>query len=239
MRQSVKKKDRYADAPHCRVPRMLAHRLPTPLHVTLSHPRLAYANSPPTVSPNDFSSVTPRGARLTQSSARNTSVTLNLLSTLHGASFSPSSITSPTNVSRQRRPHHAAGSVLSPRHSSSGMCQCVLTPRRTATERWRTDRRLPWTGSAGAVGPVGDGLEALEAGRAAAARWELRGDGLRRSSGCGGRDGGNRVRRGARGLEATACAAALQFSVFLRGSQRGVLQCAGGWCLCGMPSVLY
>jgi len=85
--------------------------------------------------------------RLTQSNARNTSVTLNLLSTLH--STPSSSPTMPTNVSRHRSPHHAAGRVLSPRQRSRGMCQRLLTPRRTATEGWSTDLRRAERGLGG------------------------------------------------------------------------------------------
>jgi hypothetical protein len=79
----------------------------------------------------------------TQRTAKNTSVTLNLLSTLHGLPASESSpvarSSSPRNVNAQRRPHHAAGTVLSARQKRSGKCQCLSTPRSTATRGWRRE----------------------------------------------------------------------------------------------------
>lgn len=70
--------------------------------------------------------------------ANKTSVTLNLLSTLHGlpASTSSSPVTlgsSPRKVNAQRRPHHTAGAVLRARQKRSGKCQRLSTPSRTAT----------------------------------------------------------------------------------------------------------
>lgn len=79
----------------------------------------------------------------TQSTAKNTSVTLNLLSTLHGAptgSAPPSSkSSSPMKVSAHRRPHQAAGAVLKALQNSSGKCQCFPTPSKTATRGCRTE----------------------------------------------------------------------------------------------------
>jgi len=79
----------------------------------------------------------------TQRTAKNTSVTLNLLSTLHGVPAAESSpvarSSSPRKVNAQRRPHHAAGAVLRARQKRSGKCQRLSTPSRTATRGWRRE----------------------------------------------------------------------------------------------------
>lgn len=86
----------------------------------------------------------------TQRTARNTSVTLNLRSTLHGFPASEPSLVarsnSPRNVNAQRRPHHPAGAVLSARQKSRGKCQRLSTPRSTATEGSRRGvfSRVDW-----------------------------------------------------------------------------------------------
>lgn len=86
----------------------------------------------------------------TQSTARNTSVTLNLFSTLQAASISSllsTSSSSPINVSAHRNPHHTAGAVLRARQKRRGKCQCFSTPSRTATRGCSTE--FLWSGCAG------------------------------------------------------------------------------------------
>jgi hypothetical protein len=76
----------------------------------------------------------------THKTAKNTSVTLNLLSTDHGfPSASAASTSSPKKVRAHLKPHHAAGAVLRALQMRSGKCQCLSTPSRTATRGCRTD----------------------------------------------------------------------------------------------------
>ena len=82
----------------------------------------------------------------TQSTAKNTSVTRNLRSTLQLLATTPSTTSStsssPINITAQRRPHHAAGAVLRARQTRSGTCQWRSTPRRTATRGCSTEGGL-------------------------------------------------------------------------------------------------
>lgn len=103
-----------------------------------------------------------------------TSVTRNLLSTSHSCPTLPTMAaaqpsrpipglicsSSAKKVNAHRSPHHAAGSVLSARHTSSGMCHLRSTPRITAT-RGCSGEDAVWpaslpSGVLGASG-VGDG----------------------------------------------------------------------------------
>ena len=81
--------------------------------------------------------------------ARNTSVTLNLFSTLQACSHAPSpspslSSNSPKKVNAHRSPHHTAGAVLRARHISRGMYHLALTPNRTATRGCRAFEIAAW-----------------------------------------------------------------------------------------------
>jgi hypothetical protein len=123
----------------------------------------------------------------TQRTAKNTSVTLNLLSTLHGVPASEfSSVArsnSPRNVNAQRKPHHTAGAVLSARQKSSGKCQRLSMPSSTATRGCRRelfsrveegDWRAAWrlmVEETFRVGDLGDARGDCEA----ALGWEARG----------------------------------------------------------------
>ena len=77
----------------------------------------------------------------TQNTARKTSVTRNLFSTLQAPlSNMPSApnSSSPRKMSAYLNPHHVAGVTASPRHTSNGRYQNGFTPRTTARRGWDT-----------------------------------------------------------------------------------------------------
>ena len=104
IRQSAKKKDRYADAEHYRsqhgeyscqaTGQDRTHRIARKTSVTLNRFSTPHSSTP---------KIAP----------------------------SPSS-NSPRNVNAHRRPHQAAGTVLRARHICRGTCQCALIPSRIA-----------------------------------------------------------------------------------------------------------
>jgi hypothetical protein len=103
-----------------------------------------------------------------------TSVTRNLLSTSHSCPTLPTMAaahpsrpipglicnSSAKNVNAHRKPHHAAGRVLSARHTSSGMYHLRSTPKMTAT-RGCSGEDVVWPASLPSgvwdVSEVGDG----------------------------------------------------------------------------------